>query len=141
MDDSKYTKPNLRKKLFDKIKKGNRGGDAGEWSARKAQLLAKEYKEQGGGYKKAPNADQKSLKKWSNQNWMTSDTYKNLKKGRDTEVKSEGTKRYLPKKAWQNLTDKEVAETNLSKQKGNAKGNQFVAQPKEVAKKVKKYRN
>jgi len=141
MDDSKYTKPELRKKLFDKIKKGNRGGDAGEWSARKAQLLAKEYKEQGGGYKKAPNADQKSLKKWSNQNWMTSGTYKNLKKGRSKEVKSEGTKRYLPKKAWQNLTDKEIAETNQSKQKGNASGDQFVAQPKGVAKKVKKYRN
>jgi len=46
-----YTKPSLRKKLFEKIKAGSKGGDAGEWSARKAQLLANEYKKAGGGYK------------------------------------------------------------------------------------------
>ena len=46
-----YTKPKMRKKLFQKIKRGNRGGLAGQWSARKAQLLASEYKKAGGGYK------------------------------------------------------------------------------------------
>ena len=46
-----YTKPTMRKALFEKIKAGTKGGDAGEWSARKAQLLAKEYKDAGGGYK------------------------------------------------------------------------------------------
>lgn len=46
-----YTKPSLRKKLFYKIKRGTKGGKAGEWSARKAQLLASEYKKAGGGYK------------------------------------------------------------------------------------------
>jgi ABC-type transport system substrate-binding protein len=46
-----YTKPELRKKLFNKIKAGTKGGDAGQWSARKAQLLASEYKKAGGGYK------------------------------------------------------------------------------------------
>ena len=46
-----YTKPTMRKKLFEKIKAGSKGGDAGEWSARKAQLLAREYKAKGGGYK------------------------------------------------------------------------------------------
>jgi ABC-type transport system substrate-binding protein len=46
-----YTKPELRKKLFNKIKAGTKGGDPGEWSARKAQLLASEYKKAGGGYK------------------------------------------------------------------------------------------
>jgi hypothetical protein len=46
-----YTKPALRKKLFNEIKAGTKGGDPGEWSARKAQLLAKKYKEAGGGYK------------------------------------------------------------------------------------------
>lgn len=45
-----YTKPALRKQLFEKIKAGSRGGDPGEWSARKAQLLAVEYKQKGGGY-------------------------------------------------------------------------------------------
>ncbi len=46
-----YTKPTMRKNLFNKIKAGSKGGDPGEWSARKAQLLAKEYKAKGGGYK------------------------------------------------------------------------------------------
>jgi hypothetical protein len=46
-----YTKPTMRKRLFESIKGGSRGGDPGEWSARKAQLLAREYKAKGGGYK------------------------------------------------------------------------------------------
>jgi hypothetical protein len=46
-----YTKPTMRKALFEKIKSGTKGGDPGEWSARKAQLLAVEYKKKGGGYK------------------------------------------------------------------------------------------
>jgi hypothetical protein len=46
-----YTKPTMRKALFERIKAGSSGGDPGEWSARKAQLLAKEYKAKGGGYR------------------------------------------------------------------------------------------
>jgi hypothetical protein len=46
-----YTKPTMRKALFNKIKRGTKGGDPGEWSARKAQLLAREYKAKGGGYR------------------------------------------------------------------------------------------
>jgi hypothetical protein len=46
-----YTKPAMREQLFKKVKAGSKGGDAGEWSARKAQLLAREYKAKGGGYK------------------------------------------------------------------------------------------
>jgi hypothetical protein len=46
-----YTKPAMRKALFNKIKAGTKGGDPGEWSARKSQLLAKQYKAKGGGYR------------------------------------------------------------------------------------------
>jgi len=46
-----YTKPTMRKTLFKKIKAGTKGGRAGQWSARKAQLLATQYKKAGGGYK------------------------------------------------------------------------------------------
>jgi hypothetical protein len=46
-----YTKPTLRKRLFNEIKAGGKGGAPGQWSARKAQMLAKRYKEAGGGYK------------------------------------------------------------------------------------------
>ena len=45
-----YTKPTMRKNLFNKIKAGSKGGRAGQWSARKAQMLAKQYKDKGGGY-------------------------------------------------------------------------------------------
>lgn len=46
-----YTKPAVRKRLFNKIMAGSKGGKAGQWSARKAQMLAKEYKAAGGGYR------------------------------------------------------------------------------------------
>tara|TARA_B100001778_G_scaffold334814_1_gene348028 strand:- start:1925 stop:2122 length:198 start_codon:yes stop_codon:yes gene_type:complete len=46
-----YTKPTMRKRLFNRIKAGSKGGNAGQWSARKAQMLAKAYKKAGGGYK------------------------------------------------------------------------------------------
>jgi hypothetical protein len=46
-----YTKPTMRKRLFNSIKAGTKGGKAGQWSARKAQLLAARYKKAGGGYR------------------------------------------------------------------------------------------
>ena len=46
-----YTKPGLRKRIFNRIKAGGKGGRPGQWSARKAQLMAKAYKKAGGGYK------------------------------------------------------------------------------------------
>ena len=46
-----YTKPTLRKRIFQRIKAGSKGGNPGQWSARKAQMLAKQYKAAGGGYK------------------------------------------------------------------------------------------
>ena len=46
-----YTKPTMRKRIFNRIKSGGKGGKPGQWSARKAQMLAKAYKKAGGGYK------------------------------------------------------------------------------------------
>lgn len=46
-----YTKPGMRKRLFNRIKAGGKGGNPGQWSARKAQMLASAYKKAGGGYK------------------------------------------------------------------------------------------
>jgi hypothetical protein len=124
-----YTKPTMRKRLFNKIKASSKGGDPGEWSARKAQILASEYKKAGGGYKKETKAPQKSLSKWTAQKWTTSD-------GKP----SNGKKRYLPKAAWAGLSTKEKAATNRAKAKGNAAGKQFVKQPKKIARKTKAYR-
>ena len=74
-------------------------------------------------------APQKSLKDWTDQKWRTSD-------GKP----SKGKKRYLPDAAWNALSAGEKAATNRAKAAGNAKGKQFVAQPKQVAKKVARYR-
>jgi len=46
-----YTKPTMRKQIFERIKAGSKGGKPGQWSARKAQMLAVEYKKSGGGYR------------------------------------------------------------------------------------------
>ena len=46
-----YTKPAMRKRIFNRIKAGSKGGASGQWSARKAQMLAAAYKKAGGGYK------------------------------------------------------------------------------------------
>lgn len=46
-----YTKPGMRKRLFKRIMAGSKGGRSGQWSARKAQMLAREYRKAGGGYK------------------------------------------------------------------------------------------
>ena len=46
-----YTKPGLRKSIFNRVKAGTKGGAPGQWSARKAQMVAKQYKAKGGGYK------------------------------------------------------------------------------------------
>jgi len=74
-------------------------------------------------------APQKSLKKWTQQDWKTSD-------GKP----SKGKKRYLPAAAWKALSPSEKAATNKAKAAGNKKGKQFVAQPKKVAQKTKAYR-
>ena len=72
---------------------------------------------------------QKSLKKWTEEKWKTSN-------GKP----SKGKKRYLPSAAWDALTPAEKAATNKAKAAGNAKGKQFVKQPKNIAKKTAKYR-
>lgn len=72
---------------------------------------------------------QQSLKDWTAQKWRTSD-------GKP----SKGRKRYLPDAAWKGLSSAEKAATNKAKAKGNAKGKQFVAQPKAIASKTSKYR-
>ena len=50
-ESGNYTKPTLRKNIFNRIKAGGKGGAPGQWSARKAQMVAKAYKAKGGGYR------------------------------------------------------------------------------------------
>ena len=72
---------------------------------------------------------QQSLKKWTKEKWKTSDG-----------TPSKGKKRYLPEKAWAALSPAEKTATNKAKAAGNAKGKQFVKQPKSIAKKAARFR-
>ncbi len=128
MSVAKKTNPSKWKAVVAKVKASTKGGDPGEWSARKSQLAVQEYKASGGGYVGKKSSDN-SLSKWTDQKWTTSDG-----------SPSQGKKRYLPEKAWSSLSSGEKAATNRAKADGNAKGKQFVAQPKTVAKKVAKFR-
>ena len=128
MSVAKKTNPSKWKAVVAKVKASTKGGDPGEWSARKSQLAVQEYKASGGGYVGKKSSDN-SLSKWTDQKWKTSDG-----------SPSEGRKRYLPEKAWSSLSAGEKAATNRAKAAGNAQGKQFVAQPKTVAKKVAKFR-
>lgn len=83
---------------------------------------------------------QQSLKDWGSQKWMTSGTAANKSKGSSKEVKSGGSKRYLPQAAWGSLSANEKASTNKAKAKGNSQGKQFVSQPKSIKDKTRKFR-
>ena len=129
-----YTKPSLRKSVVARVKAGTKGGAAGQWSARKAQLAAQAYEKAGGGYKGGKGKKQKSLSKWTKEEWGT-------KSGKpSTQGKKATGERYLPKKARAALSKAEYAKTTAAKRKGTAQGKQFVKQPKAIAKKTSKYR-
>ena len=117
------TKPDLWKRIVASVKAGAKGGDAGEWSARKAQLAVLKYKQAGGGYSGA-KSESNSLKKWTKEDWKT-----------DSGEPSDGKKRYLPAAAWEKLTPAERRATNAAKRKGDKDGKQFVGQP-DAAKKA-----
>lgn len=118
--DSKYTDPQMRERIKEDIKQSDKGGKPGQWSARKAQLLAQEYEKQGGGYVGGPDSRQKHLSKWTKEQWQTKEGSANARKSDGT------TKRYLPKKAWKQLSDKEKQQTDSKKQQGSKQGKQFV---------------
>ena len=125
--EAKKKDPAKWKRIVASVKAGSKGGNPGQWSARKAQLAVQRYKKSGGGY--VGPKKETSLSKWTKQEWTTSD-------GKP----SEGKKRYLPKAAWGALSAAEKAATNRAKAKGDKSGKQFVSQPKNIAAKVAKFR-
>lgn len=114
-----YTKPKLRESIKNRIMAGSKGGRPGQWSARKAQLLALEYRKAGGGYRGKKKKSQRSLSKWTREKWTTSDGKPANRPG--------GMRRYLPAKAWSRLTPAQRAATNRKKILGSRRGKQFVA--------------
>jgi hypothetical protein len=90
--ENKYTKPELRESIKDRVMAGSKGGKPGQWSARKAQLVASEYKEAGGGYKGDKGEKQKSLEKWGKESWMTKDEYEKRGKAKAASKKYQDEK-------------------------------------------------
>lgn len=129
-----YTKPALRESIKKRILAGTKGGKAGQWSARKAQLVAQAYKKAGGGYTGSKTSKQKSLSKWTKEEWGT-------KSGKPSTQGPKATgERYLPKKARQSLSAAEYAKTSAKKREDLRKGKQFSKQPKSIAKKAARFR-
>jgi hypothetical protein len=108
-----YTEPELRERLKEEIKAGDRGGRPGQWSARKSQLLTHDYEAAGGGYRHEGERTEsrRHLQQWTEQEWHTADGGANARDG-DT------THRYLPDSAWQLLTERERAATERAKRRG-----------------------
>ena len=122
------------KRIVASVKAGDKGGKAGQWSARKAQLATQRYKKSGGSYSGPKTEAQKSLSKWTKEDWGT-------KSGKPSTQGAKATgERYLPKKARQALTSSEYAATTKAKREGTKAGKQFVKQPKSVAKKTARFR-
>ena len=123
------TDPKLWERVKTELTKRSKGGRAGEWSARKAQLAVQEYKKRGGGYKGGKSADN-ALKQWTDEDWGT-------KSGRDS---GETGERYLPKKARAALSEDEYRKTSAKKRADTQSGKQVSKQPKAIAAKTAKYR-
>jgi hypothetical protein len=123
--EEKYTHPELRERIKEEIKASDKGGDKGQWSARKSQLLTQEYEKQGGGYKGEKGQPQKDLEKWTDEEWQTREGEAN--------ARGEGeTKRYLPKKAWESMSEEEKEETEEKKREGSKQGKQYVSNTDEA---------
>lgn len=122
---AKRTDPALWERVKEEVTAGDRGGDPGEWSARKAQLAVQEYKKAGGGYEGRKSADN-SLSKWTKEDWGT----------KSGEESGETGERYLPKAAREALTDEEYARTTAKKRRDTRAGRQHSAQPEDVARKT-----
>jgi hypothetical protein len=121
-----YTKPALRERIKNQVMAGSDGGKPGQWSARKAQLVAQKYRAAGGGYRGKPSKKQRSLKKWTKERWRTSDGGPAERPG--------GTRRYLPDAAWEKLTPGQRKATNRKKIEGSRSGRQFVQNTRNAAK-------
>ncbi len=127
--DSNYTKPELRERLKSEIQASSKGGRKGQWSARKSQMLVRQYEQQGGGYHGDKNHDEaKSLRTWTKEDWQTKNSSGHARTGKTM-------KRYLPKQAWDLLS---AAEQRATETKKTSHGEQYVANT-EPAKAARSY--
>ncbi|GAB7364920.1 hypothetical protein MBLNU230_g5710t1 [Neophaeotheca triangularis] len=131
----KYSDPKLRDQIKEELHNSDKGGQPGQWSARKAQLMAKEYKERGGTYntdESQKDSSQQNLTNWGDEEWQTKD-------GSGEAREADGTEhRYLPKEAWENMTEEEKEKTDQKKVNESKKGKQHVGNTQDAKEKRKK---
>jgi hypothetical protein len=119
-----YSNPELRERIKKRIMAGDKGGRPGQWSARKAQMTAQQYKKAGGGYKSGPSKSQKSLKRWTKQEWRTPSGKPSVQGPKATgEV-------YAPKRAIEKLRSTpggmaKLAQATAEKRAATREGKQF----------------
>lgn len=130
-ETAEKTDPALWERVKHEITAGDKGGKPGQWSARKAQMAVREYEKRGGGYVGPRDDAHNSLHQWTEEGWTTKSGGKSLETG----------ERYLPKKAIEELSDEEYARTSAKKRADLKKGEQFSAQPDDVAHKAAKHRD
>ncbi len=124
MTEAKRTDPELWERVKAEVTAGDKGGDPGEWSARKAQMAVQRYKKEGGGYDDSgPRQEDTGLHHWTEEDWGT----------RSGGESGETGERYLPKAVRMLLTDDEYRRTTQRKRRGKE---QFVEQPADVRDKV-----
>ena len=116
--------------LWERSKAEAKSKMGGKHSARAMQLAGKIYRDKGGGYTGSKTSAQKSMSKWTKEDWGT-------KSGKPSSKTGE---RYLPKKARASLTASEYASTTRAKRAGSRQGKQFVPQPKKIAQKTARFR-
>jgi len=126
-DPDVYTKPQMRDRIKAEIYCSDKGGDPGEWSARKAQLTVQRYEAEGGGYKDEGQFtdSQKDLMVWTEQDW---------------EYGGGEEARYLPKDFWEELSEEEKERVNETKEQGSEEGKQFVSLPDEIQERFAEWR-
>jgi hypothetical protein len=121
--------PALWERVKGEVTEADKGGRAGQWSARKAQVATQEYKRRGGGYI-GRKPDDNSLARWTEEEWGTKSGEKSTETG----------ERYLPKRAREALSDEEYRRTTAKKRADTRRGEQFSSQPEDVARKTAKPR-
>ncbi len=124
MASATKTDPELWEQVKQEITEGDKGGDPGQWSARKAQMSVQEYKRRGGGYEDdGTEQEDTDLHEWTEEDWGT----------RSGEESGDSGERYLPRRVRMLLTDDEYRRTTEKKRDSD---DQYVDQPDDVKEKI-----
>jgi len=126
------TNPSLWKKIVSEVKRSNKGGKPGQWSARKAQMAVKSYKKRGGRYS-SKKSGSNSLHRWTKQKWRT-------RSGKPSIMGPKATgERYLPEKVIKRTSKKEYERSSRLKRRSIKKGKQYSRQSSKLRRRLSRY--